>query len=1025
MSVAFRNAAGEPVDQVAVGEVFHMDLLAQDLRTDTGPSGVSSAYAGLQYNTQLLDVLRIEHAWDALLLGQIDEPAGRIHNAGGVEATAPANRDPQRVLTFEAVAAALGTLEIATEPADSIFAENTLFGVDGDLTDATTFGSATLEIVAPADPAWTVVAVESGTNEGSTGIRNVQFEISLTEPVASPVTVEYATADGSAHGLRVRQIASGLNTPLFAASPPGDANRLFIVEKGGAIKVLHLDTLSVEPTPFLQLSNLSTVSETGLLGLAFDPDFLDNGYFYVNYNTATAPAGFVTETRVARFQVSGDPAISNVADPESETPVLSFGQPFANHNGGWLGFGPDGYLYIAAGDGGSSNDPQGHGQNLSSLLGAMLRIDPAHDAMPADPDANYAIPADNPFANDGDANTRGEIWSYGLRNPWRPSFDRLTGDLYIADVGQNAREEINLQSAGGPGGENYGWRLREGTIATPAGGGARPAGAIDPIYDYAHGSGATQGNSVTGGYAYRGPLADLAGAYFFADFVNNRIWSLHQDGAAATNHDGANFIEFHDWTDRIAAAAGPIRSITSFAEDNAGNLYILSAAGTIHRLEGGADYGHATGLLTFEPGGPLTQTVSIDVFGDGLFEYDESFYLTLSNGSGVPIPVGRASSLIANDDVAPATLFVTKVIAEPRGVVVEFSRALAAEALNLYGTPAPGDKQIDLHLFRPNGTPVRGSLFVEAGGTQIRFVPTAGQLPVGEYELILESRADAFAAADDDLLDGNRDGIAGDHFRTVFSIESPADRLVSLRHVAAAPGDVIDIATSEGIPLHLNHGESVTGLQFELHYNSKYFAEPNVRLLDAIPLDWVPVIDTATPGVLRFSANGAALESGPADLLAIEASVLDTATYGAAQVLQLAEVVLSGTEDSIGWTDSVHVVARPGDATGNSEYSAQDASLVARNAVGLDNGFDFFPRIDPTIVADMTENGVISALDAAIVARAAVGLAESTFDGTPVVAYAREAAGAKLVSLADTIDALAIALLTDSRKDKQAVASQF
>lgn len=377
------------------------------------------------------------------------------------------------------------------------------------------------------------------------------------------------------------RVASGLSRPIFVTFAPGDETRLFIAEQhSGRIKILDLGTLTVNATPFLTVTGLSTGSEQGLLGLAFHPSYASNGYFYVNFTDSGGT------TRIRRYTVSGDP---NVANPGSATAVLSYSQPQSNHNGGWLGFGPDGYLYIASGDGGSANDSGtghtagiGNAQDITdNLLGKMLRIDVDGDDFPGDPDRNYAIPATNPFVGiSGDD----EIWAYGLRNPWRCSFDRSTGDLYIGDVGQGSREEIDVQPAASTGGENYGWRLREGTIQTPSVGGPKPPGAIDPIYDYTHGSGSTQGFSVTGGYVYRGPIPSLQGKYFFADYVTERIWSVTWDGSSPSTFDGTNYTDFTNWTATLVPPVGTINNISSFGEDFFGNLYIVDLGGEVFRI---------------------------------------------------------------------------------------------------------------------------------------------------------------------------------------------------------------------------------------------------------------------------------------------------------------------------------------------------------------------------------------------------------------------------------------------------------
>ncbi len=269
-------------------------------------------------------------------------------------------------------------------------------------------------------------------------------------------------------------------------------------------------------------------------------------------------------------------------DENSVSIILEFDQPQSNHNGGWIGFGPDGFLYISSGDGGRAHDtgaghtPEiGNAQDLTdNLLGKILRVDVNKDDFPDDSERNYGIPSTNPFVNkEGDD----EIWAYGLRNPWRVSFDRLTGDLYVADVGQGSREEINFQLATSIGGENYGWRLREGAIPTPTGNvGGSISGAINPIYDYSHPLagepiGLFQGYSVTGGYQYRGPVSELRGLYLFADFLSEQIWAIQVD------RDTGNLIpgSLTNLTVDFTPDVGTINAISSFGEDAAGNVYIL------------------------------------------------------------------------------------------------------------------------------------------------------------------------------------------------------------------------------------------------------------------------------------------------------------------------------------------------------------------------------------------------------------------------------------------------------------------
>jgi len=399
----------------------------------------------------------------------------------------------------------------------------------------------------------------------------------------------FAGAPAGAQGVETVRIASGLARPVFLTAPPGDLDRVFVIEQHlGQIRILRTATHALVTAPFLTVPGVSQANEQGHLGLAFHPDYAANGTFYVYY---TNP-----DTQVVRYQVSAN---LDVADPTSATPILSIAQPQANHNGGWIGFGPEGLLYIATGDGGSSNDDGtghtpliGNAQDITdNLLGKILRIDVDGDDFPADPLRNYAIPSDNPFVGvTGDD----EIWVYGLRNPWRPSFDRWTGDLYIADVGQDRCEELDVQPFASTGGENYGWRLREGVIATPPGGvgGPPPPGAVDPIFDYPHFPGTEpcsgpaagfRGFAITGGYVYRRPVGALDGRYFFADYSTGKLWSLRYDGSPPSAFDGSNYVELtdHSADPAFTPDVGSIHSVSSFGEDALGNLYVLDLDGDV------------------------------------------------------------------------------------------------------------------------------------------------------------------------------------------------------------------------------------------------------------------------------------------------------------------------------------------------------------------------------------------------------------------------------------------------------------
>jgi glucose/arabinose dehydrogenase len=353
------------------------------------------------------------------------------------------------------------------------------------------------------------------------------------------------------------RVATFFTQPVFAGAPPDDPSRLFIVERGGAIKIIELDSGQVLPTPFLDVSSqILTDGERGLLGLAFDPNFATNGFFYVNLINGSG------NTEIRRYHVSSDP---NVADPNFTT-IITINQPAGsnNHKGGWLGFGPDGDLYASLGDGGGSGDTFHNGQNPNSLLGKILRID-VHS--PADPGLNYHIPADNPFV--GQAGVRGEIFALGLRNPWRPSFDSATGTLYIADVGQDTWEEIDIGQAGA----NYGWNHFEGPATFPGGDAISTGQVVAPIYSYNH----TVGHSITGGYVFHGDGDALQGQYFFADFVQGKVFTLSFNGSAWVATDRTSQIV-------IDVPGAALTQPSSFGEDARGNLYIVDFGGNIFRL---------------------------------------------------------------------------------------------------------------------------------------------------------------------------------------------------------------------------------------------------------------------------------------------------------------------------------------------------------------------------------------------------------------------------------------------------------
>lgn len=383
-------------------------------------------------------------------------------------------------------------------------------------------------------------------------------------------------------------VATGLSIPVGVTFAPGDNGRIFVIEQGSGttanIKAINLSNGA--QNTFMTVPNLVTGGERGLLGLTFHPDYQTNGQFYVNASESATSGNH--QTSIRRYTAIGSPATATTADPASRLTVLTYNQPFSNHNGGWMAFNPNlngttpQYLYIAAGDGGSANDPGNRAQDITDQrLGKMLRIDINGDDFPADPIRNYAIPPTNPFVNvTGDD----EIWSYGLRNPWRNSFDRLTGDLWIADVGQNSREEVNVRPASSAGGENYGWRVQEGNACfdNSQTGGNLPCNSpnfIYPIHEYSHVSGASGGFSITGGYVYRGSVPQYEGLYFFADYVNNNFWTLdpyaNNITASVRNRNA-----------ELPLSSGTVNGISSFGEDSVGELYFSNLGnGSVHRLQ--------------------------------------------------------------------------------------------------------------------------------------------------------------------------------------------------------------------------------------------------------------------------------------------------------------------------------------------------------------------------------------------------------------------------------------------------------
>ncbi len=380
--------------------------------------------------------------------------------------------------------------------------------------------------------------------------------------------VAITVTDRNDGAFQVRRVGTGFTSPLGLIPLPDNSGRVLVAEQAGRIRILNPATGAIDPVPFLDIaSTISSGGERGLLGLALAPDFSGSRMLYVN---VTNLAGN-TEIRSYRVPTNNSVPADQVGDI-----ILTFTQPFANHNGGWIEFGPDGFLYIGSGDGGSAGDPQDNAQNRNNLLGKILRIDVRSDAFISDTTRDYAIPTSNPFASGGGAP---EIYALGLRNPFRNSFDPVTGNLYIADVGQNLIEEIDLIRPG-EAGLNFGWARLEGTRTFN---GQPPAGATPPVAEYSHGSGPTQGFSVTGGYVYRGPVEALQGQYIFADFVRPVIFSV----PAASLVQGQTIASsaFTLRASSFVPVAGTINNVASFGVDQARNLYIVDFDGEIYVIE--------------------------------------------------------------------------------------------------------------------------------------------------------------------------------------------------------------------------------------------------------------------------------------------------------------------------------------------------------------------------------------------------------------------------------------------------------
>lgn len=392
-------------------------------------------------------------------------------------------------------------------------------------------------------------------SDASGGAAVQDVAISVTDIVQTPV---------------LRRKAAGLDQPVFLADLADGSGRVLILERAGRIRILDPETQTIAPVDFADLrSTISNAGEGGLLGMAVAPDFATSRQIYVNVTNLQSD----TEIRRYTLMTGRD----DMLDPATEDLILRIGQPFDNHNAGWIGFDENGFLVIPTGDGGSGGDPNNLAQNPASLLGKVLRLDVASDDFPTDPDRDYAIPPGNTFSDLADG--RPEIFAVGLRNPYRASFDPATGDLLIADVGQNAIEEVSRLPMDDSS-LNFGWRVKEGTQDHV---GSTIAALTPPVLEYAHGDGPRQGRSITGGYVYTGPVEALQGEYLFADFVSGNLWSVPvTDLVQGTTVPASDFRIF---TTTLQPDAGSLARITSFGLDAQGDLYIVTFGGDVFRLE--------------------------------------------------------------------------------------------------------------------------------------------------------------------------------------------------------------------------------------------------------------------------------------------------------------------------------------------------------------------------------------------------------------------------------------------------------
>ena len=627
------------------------------------------------------------------------------------------------------------------------------------------------------------------------------------------------------------QVGPRLVLPAFATAPEGVEDRLFVAELDGNVRAIDLNDGSV--ADFLSL-DVARGSERGLLGLAFHPDYLDNGKLYVY----ASRFGGTTDHRshIFEYTVDGDPAESLTVDPNSQRSVMQFNQPFGNHNGGWIGFDPTAtgeernYLYIATGDGGAGGDPRNNSQDVTeNLLGKILRIDVGgQDDFTDDEDQNYAIPPDNPLlGTDADA----EIFAFGLRNPWRNSFDRQTGDLWIADVGQGDREEIDLIPSTSAGGQNFGWRVMEGELCFNAGDdrdGNLPcddASFAEPFFTYGRDSGSVRGRSVTGGYLYRGPVKEFQGHYFFADFGSSNVWTLDPFSGQTVNQNRAVR------PDRGNANSG----VASFGEDASGNLYVLGlTSGRVLRIDStsrdavwwgdDADQGEVGDGTTWDDANNWSRDGMDDV---GFVAGD---HLLLAGATTPPMSEPRRVSALtfASDatlTVPPATLEVVSknvFVEEGRTGTLVLEQFGADEGLRKLG---PGWLNVDAPDSTGSLAVLEGSMTILSSGEHRVTVAERGSLEqFGEQALQIQQlrltptgtlslNTSANEGVDSVLRTGQleADGLLVARLPQEFALPAAGQFLnFVLLHTDSRTGDFAETRVGDAHPGHQGDGEFVT-----------------------------------------------------------------------------------------------------------------------------------------------------------------------------------------------------------------------